>query len=43
LLNLKDSRPHACKGSDARQHRIADTLSKLTRDELRRAGQRSAT
>jgi integrase len=30
-------------GSDARQHQIADTLSKLTRDELRRAGQRTGT
>ena len=30
-------------GSDARQHEIADTLSKLTRDELSRAGQRTAT
>jgi integrase len=30
-------------GSDARQHQIADTLSKLTRDALRRAGQRTGT
>ena len=30
-------------GSDARQHQIADTLSKLTCDELRRAGQRTGT
>jgi len=30
-------------GSDARQHQIADTLSKLTRDELRRAGKRTGT
>jgi len=25
-------------GSDARQHQIADSLSKLARDELRRSG-----
>jgi hypothetical protein len=31
------------RGSNARQHQIADTLSKLTRDELRRAGQRTGT
>jgi integrase len=30
-------------GSGARQHQIADTLSKLTRDALRRAGQRTGT
>ena len=27
-------------GSDARQHQIADTLSKLTRDELKRGSKR---
>jgi integrase len=27
-------------GSDERQHQIADTLSKLTRDELKRGGKR---
>ena len=30
-------------GSDARQYQIADTLSKLARDALRRAGQRTGT
>jgi hypothetical protein len=28
-------------GSDARQHQIADTLSKLTREELKRGSKRT--
>ena len=29
-------------GSDARQHQIADSLSKLARDELKRGSKRAA-